>query len=506
MSHSMLARREQREEVQQAFNSPPGEHPVRILLATDAAREGVNLQGHCADLFHYDVPWNPARMEQRNGRIDRTLQPQAEVRCHYFFHPQRTEDPVLRKLVNKVDVIHQELGSLGAVLMDRMSAVMDRGIDGSTEQALDAADQMGLFRPTVQAELETSRAQMGDLQRDIEEAGQILNNSRKVMEFDPALLKDALNVGLELAGAEPLRRAEANGATGTAYLLPELPQSWDQTIDTMRPPRPRDEPFWEWRKRPAMPVVFNAPDTINSGVVHLHLQHPFVRRVLSRFTAQGFSAHDLSRVSIVRTRHDSLVRVIAFGRLSLFGPGATRLHDQLVSVAAQWIDGGGAKHLRPFADEADRKALERLEEVLRESPDLKGISKAVQQRILGSADRDFATLWTHIDAEADAIAHDAERKLAARGSEEAEALRRILRNQREAIQKQIGAKKQLDFTEREKEQLRQFENDRKHMEQRLAAIDAEIESEPPQLEDLYRVTVRRLEPVGMIYLWPSTRG
>jgi hypothetical protein len=83
---------EQRDEIQRAFNSPPDDHPVRILVATDAAREGVNLQGHCADLFHFDVPWNPARMEQRNGRIDRTMQPSPEVRCHYFVYPERAED------------------------------------------------------------------------------------------------------------------------------------------------------------------------------------------------------------------------------------------------------------------------------------------------------------------------------------------------------------------------------------------------------------------------------
>ena len=47
---------DKRAEIQQAFNSPADEHPVRILIATDAAREGVNLQGNCADLFHYDVP------------------------------------------------------------------------------------------------------------------------------------------------------------------------------------------------------------------------------------------------------------------------------------------------------------------------------------------------------------------------------------------------------------------------------------------------------------------
>src|SRR5438477_10564566 len=104
---------EQRDEVQRAYNGSPDEHPVRILLATDAAREGVNLQGSCADLIHFDVPWNPARMEQRNGRIDRALQPSPVVRCHYFIYEQRTEDVVLEKLVSKVETIQRELGSLG---------------------------------------------------------------------------------------------------------------------------------------------------------------------------------------------------------------------------------------------------------------------------------------------------------------------------------------------------------------------------------------------------------
>ena len=58
---------------------PPAKHPVRILVATDAAREGLNLQAHCWNLFHFDIPWNPSRMEQRNGRIDRKLQPKDEV-------------------------------------------------------------------------------------------------------------------------------------------------------------------------------------------------------------------------------------------------------------------------------------------------------------------------------------------------------------------------------------------------------------------------------------------
>jgi SNF2 family DNA or RNA helicase len=63
-----------REDVQRAFNADLDKHSLRVLIATDAAREGVNLQNNCADLFHFDVPWNPSRLEQRNGRIDRKLQ------------------------------------------------------------------------------------------------------------------------------------------------------------------------------------------------------------------------------------------------------------------------------------------------------------------------------------------------------------------------------------------------------------------------------------------------
>ena len=118
---------EAREEVQYAFNAPPDDHPVRILIATDAAREGLNLQGHCADLFHIDIPWNPSRMEQRNGRIDRALQPEPVVRCHYFVYEQRGEDRVLDKVVEKTEVIQRELGSLGTVVLERVEKCAGRG-------------------------------------------------------------------------------------------------------------------------------------------------------------------------------------------------------------------------------------------------------------------------------------------------------------------------------------------------------------------------------------------
>jgi SNF2 family DNA or RNA helicase len=73
-----------RERIKAAFQADPEESPVRILLATDAASEGINLQNHCWQLVHHEIPWNPNRMEQRNGRVDRHGQKNPEVHVYHF--------------------------------------------------------------------------------------------------------------------------------------------------------------------------------------------------------------------------------------------------------------------------------------------------------------------------------------------------------------------------------------------------------------------------------------
>jgi Helicase conserved C-terminal domain/SNF2-related domain len=497
---------EQRDAVQRAFNSQPDDHPVRILIATDAAREGINLQGHCADLFHFDIPWNPARLEQRNGRIDRTLQPEPEVRCHYFIYPERGEDIVLDKLVEKVDVIQRELGSLGAVLMERIDGALEDGIGKDTEAQLELAGMPSEGERTTQQELESQRTQ-DRLKREREEIGGIIQRSERVLDFRPELLREAIDVGLELAGAGPLERDDASTQETAVWRVPDLPQSWARTLDSLRVPRERDEPFWEWRKRPLVPVVFEAPERMNDALAQLHLQHPFVQRILGRFLAQGYSAHDLSRVTLIQTRRDQLARVIAFGRLSLFGASATRLHDELVSVAARWVESSDAP-LKPFEEDADKKAIELLEQTLAEAPELDAVSPKVRERVLAAAPRLFQDLWRHIRDEADARSKAATDQLATRGREEAEALRRILKSQRAAIERELGRRAQLafEFTDGERDQRDQFEQDKHYMEQRLKRIEKEIESEPPEIEALYKVVLPRLEPVGLVVLWPEVRG
>jgi superfamily II DNA/RNA helicase len=69
-----------------AFNDDP---EVRILLASDAAGEGVNLQRGAHLMVNYDLPWNPNRLEQRFGRIHRMFR--FGIRCRRILDRTFTE-------------------------------------------------------------------------------------------------------------------------------------------------------------------------------------------------------------------------------------------------------------------------------------------------------------------------------------------------------------------------------------------------------------------------------
>ena len=74
---------EEREYTRVQFNEEPHKEPVRVLLATDAAGEGIDLQAHCHRLVNYDIPFNPSRLEQRIGRIDRYGQTKTPQVFHF---------------------------------------------------------------------------------------------------------------------------------------------------------------------------------------------------------------------------------------------------------------------------------------------------------------------------------------------------------------------------------------------------------------------------------------
>ena len=320
-----------RREIQKRFNTDPARDPLRILLATDAAREGLNFQAHCTDLFHFDLPWNPGRIEQRNGRIDRKLQPSPEVRCHYFVLSQRREDRVLEVLVRKTERIKRELGSLSKVIDDDVERLLRDGIrHADADQLAEKIEKVDLDeqrKRVAEEELEGARERQEDLKGQISRCQSLLQNSRQWVRFEEEAFRDALSCSLELLGTDQLE--ETRDQEGRrVWEFPALDQraetdaSWASTLDTLRQPKKPDQKVTDWRREaPIRPVVFEDPGAVTEDSVHLHLDQRVAQRLLARFRAQGFIYHDLSRACLAQAR-DSIPRVILLGRLSLYGRGA----------------------------------------------------------------------------------------------------------------------------------------------------------------------------------------
>lgn len=100
----------QREEEVERFRKPLDQGGARFLICTDAAGEGINLQ-FCWIMINYDVPWNPARLEQRMGRIHRYGQKHDPVIITNLVAPSTREGKVLKVLLDKLEKIRKELHS-----------------------------------------------------------------------------------------------------------------------------------------------------------------------------------------------------------------------------------------------------------------------------------------------------------------------------------------------------------------------------------------------------------
>ncbi len=100
----------QREEEVERFRQPLAQGGARFLICTDAAGEGINLQ-FCWIMVNYDVPWNPARLEQRMGRIHRYGQKHDPVVIMNLVAPSTREGKVLKTLLDKLEKIRKELQS-----------------------------------------------------------------------------------------------------------------------------------------------------------------------------------------------------------------------------------------------------------------------------------------------------------------------------------------------------------------------------------------------------------
>lgn len=100
----------ERQQQVERFRQPHENGGARFMICTDAAAEGINLQ-FCWIMINFDIPWNPARLEQRMGRIHRYGQPHDPVQIVNLVAPKTREGLVIETLLKKLETIRDSLGS-----------------------------------------------------------------------------------------------------------------------------------------------------------------------------------------------------------------------------------------------------------------------------------------------------------------------------------------------------------------------------------------------------------
>ena len=146
---------------------------ANILLCTDAAAEGLNFQ-FCAALINYDMPWNPMRVEQRIGRIDRIGQTHEQMKIINLHLDGTVEADVYRALKGRIAMFEQVVGKLQPILAKASSSI--------SQATLVSRDQREKARASavaaVEQEPEIKGLDLDDVLQDLDAIRDVVNSLR----------------------------------------------------------------------------------------------------------------------------------------------------------------------------------------------------------------------------------------------------------------------------------------------------------------------------------------
>jgi superfamily II DNA or RNA helicase len=471
----------EREAVKAAFQASPSESPVRILLATDAASEGIDLQNHCHLMIHLEIPYNPNVMEQRNGRIDRHGQRADEV---VIWHPVDAEgghgEDIMRAL-RKLDAMRADMGSVNPVIAPQLPDLLEgrrRDLDTRAAEA-----RMQKSRRFVKAER--------DLRERVAKLHERLNETRREQSLVPDHIERAVRTALRLADKPDLEPVSLTGAPdGVVFRMPALSGSWSRCLEGL------EHPYTQKIR----PITFD--HDVAKGrddVVLVHLNHRLVQMSLRLLRAEIWARDDVKKLHrvAVRSLPDGRIEgpaVVVMSRLVVTGGTHHRLHEELTEAGGYLRDAGFRREdrvteIRSWLEESGSAAL--------------SVST-------------FDALRTRFDKQRDSILAAVEARskdrlrflgntIETRKRKEADDIRQVLDDLERALKAEIAAEQQPEqlalFSEDERTQLKR---DRVALEARLARIPNEREQELRAIEERHSNAIDHTFPVAVVLLVPHS--
>ncbi len=326
-----------RERIKAAFQSDPAQSKVRILLATDMASEGIDLQNHCHRLIHIEIPWNPNVLEQRNGRIDRHGQKFAPEIFHFVGADYRQNVGDANTRPGDLDgdleflmVAAKKIQLIGSDLFGKVSPVIARQV----EEAM-LGKRRDIDTSRAEKEAEPIRRLLSFQRKLAEEVARLrrtLDESREELHITPESVRRVVEVALRLARQPALRPVDARSQT---FWMPKLTGAWGGCLAGLLHPHTKKE----------RPITFDhgvAKD--RDDVVLAHLNHRLVdmsQRLLRAEISAGQDARQIHRVvaCTVPASVSKELAVVAWSRILVLGTDGHRLHEQVIVSGGYVSDG-----------------------------------------------------------------------------------------------------------------------------------------------------------------------
>lgn len=454
-----------REHLKAAFQAAPDRHPVRILLATDSASEGIDLQRHCHRVVHYDIPFNPNRLEQRIGRVDRHGQTQRVEVAHFVGAGWQDAAPgsyeadleFLSRVAVKVAAERADLGSVNPVLARAVEArMLGRPVFADLTSA----------SPTPSTAL--LRAEQ-DLRAQVRRLRDQLATSTRRLHVAPANVRRVVDTALALADQPPL----ADRGQGEVE-PPDLRAGWERTVADLADPL-SGEP---------RPLTFDAAGAAGrDDVVLTHLEHPLVAQstALLRSAIWG-DRTTLHRVAAVRVAlpvsagiTGQLVAI--FARLVVAGADGARLHEEVMLTARVLPESGRSRRLE--LEQSRYAELRHAVEAALEPDACRLAPASARDRLVAQWGRLTPQLAQDVQVRATERVGVLHRALQRRAEDEQRRIRGVFEQLEVTLRSALAddAPVQLSFDDLELPERQQLDQDRQAWRNRLAGLPGERDRE-----------------------------
>ncbi|WP_234538383.1 DISARM system SNF2-like helicase DrmD [Streptomyces shenzhenensis] len=497
---------EERERIRLGFQADPSreEGKVRILLATDAAGEGIDLQNHCHRLINYDIPFNPNKLEQRIGRIDRWGQQQDPEITHFIGSgwqqaqagSYEADLEFLSRVAKKVARMEHDLGSVNAVLADAVQRRMTGDtapvdIENARPKPIKGRRTGGEVAPEQNVTAQTKRL-----------ADQY-EGTVTALGLTPANVKRVVDTALALDHQPPLLPSDSRAEhfePGDLFEVQPLSGSWERATRGLA---------HKLREGEQRPLTFSPAVAAQAGddVVLAHLKHPLVALSTRLLTAAVWNADSvgLSRVTAVVTDDPAVTTTLvsAYARYVLVGTDGTRLHEEVL-YAGGWFGDTGRFRRWESVNEQGRALSQALTEGTEAAPHLRReLTEAwpvLRDPLYRSLEARAAELGRQLESRLADRRAEEERRITATLDRFEATLRAKLKEEGDGDGEQLALLSTHELTGHER---RQFEDDRRRWRERLEGIPAERERELAAIAARYREPRSHLFPAAVVFVVPA---